>query len=93
MFPPLKLKPRFWPGLLLWKRTMGLTEEEIHGLIRILWLEVKPSIEAQSIRARISTEFDSPEYQQWAADYVPDYVWDLVDIAAQRGIEYGWHEN
>jgi hypothetical protein len=65
------------------------TDDEYAALIRPLWLKTKPSKEAQAIRGAISTAVDDPRCAQWALDYTPDYVWDLIDIAAQRGIELG----
>jgi hypothetical protein len=62
------------------------TKEELEALIKPIWLKAKPSREAQAIRAALSVEFDDPKFPQWASDAIPDYVWDLVDIAAQRGI-------
>lgn len=62
------------------------TDDELAALIKPLWRETKPSAEAQRIRAAISTAFDDARLPQWASDFVPDYVWDLVDIAAERGI-------
>ena len=63
-------------------------EEELRFHVSKLWLEVKPSREAQAIRAKLSTSIDSTKAKdQWLADcVVPDYVWDLIDIAAQMGI-------
>jgi hypothetical protein len=65
----------------------GPTDEELVALIKPYWIKARPSETAQSIRARLSTEIDDGKYPQWALDYVPDYVWDLVDIAAQRGMD------
>lgn len=65
------------------------TEEELEALIKPLWLATKPSREAQCIRATLSNAVDDARFPQWALDYVPDYVWDLIDIAAQRGIDAG----
>jgi hypothetical protein len=63
---------------------------EIEGLIenklRALWLAEKPSREAQSIRAILSTAVDDSRPGGWLLDELPDYVWQLVDIAAQRGL-------
>jgi hypothetical protein len=61
------------------------TDEELEALIKPLWLAEKPGTEAQDIRARLSNDFNDPAYNQWVSDFIPDYVWDLVDIAAQRG--------
>lgn len=63
------------------------TDEEFSALIKPVWLSAKPSLEAQSIRATLSNDFDDGRYPTWVSDYVPSYVWDLVDIAAQRGID------
>lgn len=62
------------------------TNDELLKLIRPLWLATQPSKEAQAIRAALSVAVDDGSYRQWVLDYVPDYVWDLVDIAAQKGI-------
>lgn len=62
------------------------TNEELEALIKPIWLKAKPSRDAQAIRAALSVEFDDPKFSQWPSDTIPDYVWDLVDIAAQRGI-------
>lgn len=63
------------------------TDEELAALIKPLWLAARPSREAQAIRSELSIAVDDSKYPQWVLDYVPDYVWDLVDIAAQRGID------
>lgn len=65
------------------------TDDDLKGLIKPLWIAEKPSREAQGIRAELSTAVDDGRYPQWALDYVPDYVWSLIDIAAQRGINAG----
>lgn len=65
------------------------TEDELEVLIKPLWLAARPSREAQAIRATLSNAFDDPRLPSWASDYIPEYVWILVDIAAQRGIELG----
>jgi hypothetical protein len=59
-----------------------LSDEEMFDLIKPLWLETKPGHTAQAIRARISMFHP-------ALDDLPDYVWDLVDVAAQRGLNAG----
>lgn len=64
-------------------------DDELFELIKPVWLSAKPSVDAQQIRATISTEIDSGKYQERDLDYIPTYVWDLIDIAAQRGIDYG----
>jgi hypothetical protein len=66
-----------------------LSDDELEALIKPVWLAAKPSREAQSIRGTLSNAFDDPRCPSWASDQIPDYVWDLVDIAAQRGIELG----
>lgn len=63
------------------------SDKELRKLIKPLWLAALPSIKAQAIRAEISVAVDDGRYPQWALDYVPGYVWDLVDIAAQRGLD------
>jgi hypothetical protein len=72
--------------------TVPITDEEFAALIKPIWLKVKPSRQAQVIRSELSVEFDDPRIKyQWASDFIPDYVWDLVDIAAQRGIDHNQH--
>ncbi len=68
------------------KSPMTPSDEDLAALIKPLWLATRPSREAQVIRSKLSVAVDDGKYPQWALDYVPDYVWDLVDIAAQRGI-------
>lgn len=68
------------------------TDEELGALIKPLWNATKPSREAQSIRAALSCDFDDGRYPQWVSDYIPEYVWDLVDIAAQRGLDHWQRE-
>lgn len=63
------------------------TDEDLAELIKLVWLAAKPGPVAQGIRATLSNSFDDSRFPQWAAGYIPEYVWDLVDIAAQRGIE------
>ena len=58
------------------------TDDELNALVKPLWKAAKPSHEAQSIRGRLSRDLDDGSY-----DHIPDYVWDLVDIAAQRGLD------
>lgn len=61
---------------------------ELELKVRELWKAVKPSDAAQRIRSKLSSAFDSEKSKsQWLGDHAPDYVWDLVDIAAQWGIE------
>jgi hypothetical protein len=67
----------------------ALSDDEMGLLIRPVWLLARPSREAQAIRGVLSNAFDDPRLAGWASDQIPDYVWDLVDIAAQRGIELG----
>ena len=62
----------------------------LEAKINKLWKKVKPSTDAQIIRARLSVSFDSKKAKDsWLSDHAPDYVWDLIDIAAQWGIEHG----
>lgn len=44
------------------------------------WKREKPSIEAQKIRSAVAHEIDT-------LDDIPDYVWDIVDIAAERALK------
>lgn len=60
-----------------------MTEDEIEALIVPVWLEARPGTEAQAIRATLCSSLDKIYVD------IPDYVWSLVDIAAQRGIELG----
>lgn len=55
-------------------------EEKIYSKILPTWQATKPSIEAQSIRAGLDLEnrFD---------EELPDWVWLIADIAAQRAFE------
>ena len=69
---------------------MADLQDELESKIKELWKQVKPSHAAQEIRAKLSTAFDSEKSKDdWLGDHAPDYVWDLVDIAAQWGIEAG----
>jgi hypothetical protein len=65
------------------------TDEEFAEKISELWQSVRPSEETQRIRGKLSTAFDGSSCPQWMSDYMPDYVWSLVDIAAQWGIDHG----
>lgn len=67
-------------------RSAEPSNEELYEIITPLWKGCPISLEAQSIRAQISTSVDSGKYEQWILDYVPDYVWPLIDIAAQKGL-------
>jgi hypothetical protein len=69
--------------------TEAPTDEQFEELLQPLWLAGRPSREAQNIRSKLSTDFDLPGLKQWASDFMPDYIWLLVDIAAQRGIDLG----
>lgn len=64
------------------------TDDELQALIKPVWLATRPGRKAQNIRGRLSNDFDDPKYDQWVSDFIPDYVWDLVDIAAQRGLDH-----
>jgi hypothetical protein len=65
-------------------------QDELELKISELWRHVKPSYDAQQIRAKLSTAFDSAKSKDgWLGDHAPDYVWSLIDIAAQWGIEHG----
>jgi hypothetical protein len=63
------------------------TDDDLATLVRPLWLTTKPSPEAQAIRAGLSIAVDGGRWKAWPLDYVPEYVWDLIDIAAQRGLD------
>lgn len=56
-----------------------MTDDELYRRIKPLWIAAKPGQEAQMIRAALSMKHA-------ALDDVPDYVWSLVDIAAQMGM-------
>ena len=58
------------------------SDNELEALIKPVWLAAKPSREAQGIRATLCHDIDE-------LDLVPDYIWSLLDIAAQRGIDLG----
>ncbi|MDE2103481.1 MAG: hypothetical protein KGL39_39940 [Patescibacteria group bacterium] len=62
------------------------SEEEFDELANKLWKKIKPSTEAQYIRSGI--KMDSGKYNQPEADFIPGYVWDLIDVAAQLGLEH-----
>jgi hypothetical protein len=65
----------------------AVIQEELAKKIGRLWMQVKPSPDAQKIRARLSTAFDGEESKDgWLGDNLPDHVWSLVDIAVQAGI-------
>lgn len=66
-----------------------ISDDELAALIKPVWLLARPSKEAQAIRGALSNAFDDPRLPCWASDFIPDYVWALVDIAAQRGIDLG----
>ena len=53
-------------------------EGEIETAVKEKWKEIKPSLEAQKIRAALS--FGGCE------DIMPDYVWDIADIAAEMAL-------
>lgn len=61
--------------------------ERLVELIHGLWLQTKPSHEAQGIRAALSTSVDDARFPTWALDQLPDHVWNLVDVAAQRALD------
>ena len=69
------------------------TDDELSALIKPVWIAAKPSLEAQRIRSAISCSFDDARFREWVSSFVPDYVWDLMDIAAQRGLEERAREN
>lgn len=50
--------------------------------IKALWLKTKPELQAQKIRADIAVD----DISELVSDALPDYVWSLADVAAQRGI-------
>lgn len=49
--------------------------------INALWRKTQPELNAQKIRAQLSLDIAVS-----VSDSLPEYVWDLVDVAAQRGI-------
>ena len=71
------------------ERAPGPTDEEVEAVIKPLWLKTKPSREAQQLRSSLSVAFDDKRFRQWSSDYLPEYIWDLVDIAAQWGLDAG----
>jgi len=54
-----------------------MTDDEIYAAIHPVWRSALPGYEAQSIRAGISLPAS-------LEDELPDYVWLIADIAAQR---------
>ena len=64
----------------------GPTEEELTELAKALWKKEKPSVLAQSIRARLASDLDSGKFHSPDSEYTPDYIWELIDIAAQRAL-------
>jgi hypothetical protein len=73
-----------------WEETNSAPMDDgLQALIKPLWKTVKPSHDAQMIKSKLSVAVDDDRFKQWALDFAPDYVWDLVDIAAQWGIEFG----
>jgi hypothetical protein len=60
------------------------TEAEIEAVIKDLWLKTKISVEAQNIRASLNV--DSGKHTQGEGEFLPDYVWDLVDVAIQTAL-------
>lgn len=62
------------------------SDDDLAAAIKPIWLKVKPSHEAQKIRSALSVEFDDKGLKQWMSDFIPEYVWDLIEIAAERGI-------
>ena len=53
-------------------------DERIERTVKNLWLKEKPCLDAQRIRSAVSMVDRD--------DLAPEYVWDLLDIAAQRAI-------
>lgn len=60
------------------------TEEELAELVSKKWKKIKPSMEAQKIRAKIT--FDSGKYSNEDDVFMPEYIWDIVDIAIQTAL-------
>ena len=54
-------------------------DQNICQEVKDLWLKEKPSSEAQRIRSEVGAKVDRD-------DLAPEYVWDLLDIVAQRAI-------
>jgi hypothetical protein len=72
------------------KKAMADLQAELQKEISKLKRNVCPGYDAQEIRARLSTSFDSAASKQgWLSDHAPEYVWDLIDIAAQWGLNQG----
>lgn len=69
------------------ERMLPISEEELCALIKEAWKKAKPSHEAQLGRSQASHSFDSEKAQEWLSDYLPDYIWDICDIAAQFAID------
>lgn len=60
------------------------TADQIQVIVTEQWKAIKPNEVAQAIRA--SLRFDSGKYKEPEADYFPDYLWDVVDIAVQTAL-------
>lgn len=52
--------------------------EMLCNLSRV-WRDAKPSLLAQKIRSQVAHEVD-------IEDIIPDYVWDIVDVAVERAL-------
>ena len=55
-------------------------DDQIYERILPTWKAAKPSVEAQSIRAGLSLN-------GYLEDELPDWVWLIADIAAQRAFD------
>jgi hypothetical protein len=72
------------------KKAMADLQAELQKEISKLKRNVCPGYDAQEIRARLSTSFDSAASKEgWLSDHAPEYVWDLIDIAAKWGLNQG----
>jgi hypothetical protein len=56
--------------------------DALDKFIANLWRGTPVSREAQAIRAKLSLFLEGIE------DDLPEWTWDLIDIAVQRGIDY-----
>ena len=69
------------------------THEDLDNAIKQLWLKTKPSKEAQELRSKLSVSVDDSRFQQWLLDYLPDHVWNLIDVAIQNALDYQLQQN
>lgn len=66
-------------GRLVLKNEAEERNEAIYVSLDAHWKQARPCIEAQNIRSRLGCDLDPK-------DEMPDYVWRLLDIGIQRGM-------